>query len=407
MNKLMVRLAAAIACVATSAANAAIPATAPTAAADAYALAAAAITSDSPASSNMTYPNYPPFGEDWDYLAKQSWEENAPARELARQARALNEAHWPTGTGSNYLNPLRNLANIVGDAALYAQLNLGQHADSVECIRDLVHLAELLRNQPKEQGALVRMLVADGIDALAMDRLLIIASGVELTPDSSDAVDLQVDTARQLISELLKQRDPAAEVGDIIAVETKGKRPGVGPDKVSWDRVLEVAKRTDSERTLAAMSLACHLYQLKNQHWPNSLADLVPEYLPSAPVDPWGNGHQMFGYVLIKSGLTNGADRPLVYCRCNGRDGLFFRTDAPQYGFYVGDGSDQPTRNQKQGGEFRDVVRWSPPAEKPAGPTTQPIAAHPSIIPRQFDNTRQFRHNCSSHGLVRRDRADR
>ena len=30
------------------------------------------------------------------------------------------------------------------------------------------------------------------------------------------------------------------------------------------------------------------------------------------PKDPWGDGKQNFGYVVIKGGLPNGSDRPLV-----------------------------------------------------------------------------------------------
>jgi hypothetical protein len=76
--------------------------------------------------------------------------------------------------------------------------------------------------------------------------------------------------------------------------------------------------------------------------------------------DRWGDGTQPLGYVLVRGGLPDGGDRPLVYSRCRSKDGLMYRTDAPQYGFYTLDGSDRPSSEQKQAGQFRDVARWVP-----------------------------------------------
>jgi hypothetical protein len=120
------------------------------------------------------------------------------------------------------------------------------------------------------------------------------------------------------------------------------------------------------------MSLACHLYRFDNGAWPRTLADLH-SYLPRMPIDPWGDGKQTLGYALIKGGLPDGADRPLVYSRCWLNDGLFFRIDGPEYSFYSYDGSDLPAREQKRGGQFRDVASWVPPAGSHPFPATQPL----------------------------------
>jgi hypothetical protein len=91
------------------------------------------------------------------------------------------------------------------------------------------------------------------------------------------------------------------------------------------------------------------------------------------PIDPWGDGKQTFGYVLIKGGLPDGSDRPLAYDRCNSADGMFFRVDQPEYGFYNGDGSNLPPAQQKHGGQFWDVASWVPAAKVPGAPTTRPL----------------------------------
>lgn len=208
-------------------------------------------------------------------------------------------------------------------------------------------------------------MVAEGVranvTANAMYRLKVIASSVDLSDDPRDARALQVKTAKQLIARLLDQPDPAK----LVAAAAE---PGDTPDMLEHSR--ETFRRVNAERTFAAMSLACHLYRRDHQQWPAKLADFVPAYLPRAPIDPWGDGTQPFGYALLPAGLPDGSPRPVVYDRCLSRDGLFARTDAPQYGFYQSDGSTNATSKQLQGGQTRDVASWHPPAGAPAPSAT-------------------------------------
>ena len=218
-----------------------------------------------------------------------------------------------------------------------------------------MHLAELLRNQPGE--TLVRLLVAVGIDALDMNRLMVMTSGATITEDASDTHDLPLSTARDWIARLLDHPAAQAEFDQVMRGEPAGSatNPILKP---SLDRIRDTIRRVHSERDMTAMSLAAHIYLFEHERWPGSLEELASE-LPRVPIDPWGDGKQTLGYVLIKGGLPDGADRPLVYSRCRSKDGLFFRTDDPEYSFYVSDGSKLPAAQQKQGGQFRDVARWA------------------------------------------------
>jgi hypothetical protein len=137
-------------------------------------------------------------------------------------------------------------------------------------------------------------------------------------------------------------------------------------------RAIETFNRGNTERAFAAMSLAARLFYVENNRWPASADELAPRYIPEIPIDPWGNGTQRLGYVLLKAALPDGADRPMVYSRSESRDGLLVRFDQPLYSFYTGDGSSAPRKDQKQGGQFRDLSRWVPDSSKPA-PTTQPL----------------------------------
>src|SRR5690349_17501322 len=77
----------------------------------------------SPAASSLVYPGYPPYPAEWKTMEKASYDFNAPARALVRQARSMNKADWPAPPPPggkldvSYLNGCRALANEVGDAA--------------------------------------------------------------------------------------------------------------------------------------------------------------------------------------------------------------------------------------------------------------------------------------------------
>jgi hypothetical protein len=81
-------------------------------------------------------------------------------------------------TALPHLNRARHLANTVGDAALYAHLN-GDDATALETIRDVRYLSRAVSEEP----FLVSHLVCVGIDALALARLQIIASGLQIAPE--------------------------------------------------------------------------------------------------------------------------------------------------------------------------------------------------------------------------------
>jgi len=335
-----------------------------------------------PSSSNDVFRGYPPYPANWQRMEKEDFAATAEARVLAHQARAIAQANWPPLdvkiAGGSYLNHCRALANDLADAAAF-QHDQGDDAAAVETLRDLWHLADLVENQSDKK--FINLLVSLGIRSLGAVRYEVVASNVELTKDPGDGKDLQVNLARELIAQLLKHQGGKAEVDEFLrADEPDFSGLVTHPDGSKTDmkakdwveRAGETGNRVYAECDMAAMSLACHLYRFDIGHWPKSLDDLHAD-LPSLPIDPWGDGKQTLGYVLIKGGLPDGSDRPLVYSRCRMKDGLFVRTDQPTYGFYTGDGSDRPAAQQKQGGQFRDVASWVPPEGYHPAATTQSL----------------------------------
>jgi hypothetical protein len=323
-----------------------------------------------PSASNLNYREYPPYPPEWINMEKVDFAANAQARALAHQARTIEQASWPKrgqqGANVSYLNNCRALSNELADAALY-QSTGHDDAAAVETLLDQWHLVELLENQPDK--TLVRFLVSIGIRAQCCVRLEIVTSGAKLTNNPDDGKDLQTKVARQLIAELLAREDAKTEV-NVVLHEEGGAANNIIIKPV-LDRIIETDSRVNTERDLAAMSMACHLYRFDKGSWPTS-PDELKDYLPGLPIDPWGNGKQTLGYVLIEKGLPDGSDRPLVYSRCGMKDGLFFRVDEPKYSYYTGDGSKRPAALQKQGGQFRDVADWMPAKDHPSA-TTQPL----------------------------------
>jgi hypothetical protein len=316
----------------------------------------------SPAASPLSYDDYPPYPPEWHRLEDASYAFNAPARALVREARSRTIANWPVlhleggKLDMSYLNGCRNLANEVGDAALYQHLH-GDDAAAIESVRDMMHLADLLDGPTNT--AIIQPLVALGARMVAANRLEVITSDVALTNDAADAKKLQISTVKELIRRLFDDKDPEPRYADLLRSEAVNGQL-ITKDR---DRVLVQLRRGQMEYNLASMSLACHLFRFDKGRWAASLEELTT-YLPAPPRDAWGP----MGYALVQRQPRN-AERPLIYSHCNSKDGLFYSTSEPQFSWDPGLGAGD---NRKQGGQFRDVTLWAPAHPDPA-PTTQPL----------------------------------
>lgn len=321
---------------------------------DLYVGAAALVVAESPSASSFEFPGYPPMGDDWQRLAAAAWRDNADARDMAREANAAATIGWPAGENWMYLNQCRAVANELADAAQYRGL-AGDLPAALGFLNDLLDLGDRLRAPPLDMRVLLHGLVAAGIDAMATNRTMILA------PELAAAKDVPAEDVKKLIGRLLESPDPAAAL-EAARADPQTK---IEPLRTTFSRGL-------AERRMAAMSLACQLYRRDKGSWPAKADDLVPAYLPAVPLDP-ADGKSPLGYVLVARGLPDGGDRPLVYSREESPGGLAYRTDEPQYGFYVDDGSNNAARNRVKAGQFRDVARWAP--AKPPVPGNQPALA--------------------------------
>jgi hypothetical protein len=73
-------------------------------------------------------------------------------------------------------------------------------------------------------------------------------------------------------------------------------------------RLYVTEYRSMADRRMTAVVLACQLYAADHAgRYPKALAELVPEYLPAVPTDPFDSGHAPLGYRFDAGG------RPFVY----------------------------------------------------------------------------------------------
>lgn len=174
-------------------------------AAPVYVRAANAVTStvESPSISAEQFDGRLPYQPQWMEMARKAIEANGQAIGLARDARTRPDADWgiqiaspPMLTRQPWLASQRRLANLMADGALYEHF-AGDDARAFADARGILHQGRALEQSP----FVVSWLVGHGIQAMAFDRLEIMAGG--LTIADADAHAVRPAETHTLIAELL------------------------------------------------------------------------------------------------------------------------------------------------------------------------------------------------------------
>ncbi len=122
---------------------------------------------------------------------------------------------------------------------------------------------------------------------------------------------------------------------------------------------LERHFRCLAERRATAISLACQLYRHDYRRWPERLEQLVPNYLPALPPDPFRHDNQTFGYVTRKTNLPGGQDRSMIYFDAGPDVGP---PDEPSYAWQVDQRNSAPRLEVIR--QYRDLSRFATPPSK-------------------------------------------
>lgn len=321
---------------------------------------------DSPRSSSLSYAPYPPYSKEWWDMAWDSEQQNTEQFRLLRKARLLMESNGgqagfatpdmsPTSIKAilQAMNPCRNLANIVADAALFSHLNRND-TEAIARTLDLFNLAGSIR----QCHTMITQLVGIGIEALGASNIHIIAPDLSLDPASAGSTRAET---KQLIgwllnetpgkqaweesiaSELKSSEHPSAELGadrkliasdpaivdqdiDILKKACQFTNYSQSLSQLSqcnWptgfvgktmDRLFETAFRVMADRRMAVVNLAIQLYRADHKGaFPKTLDELVPDYLPTIPTDPYSSTNAPISYEILPHGWPDGKDRPVLF----------------------------------------------------------------------------------------------
>ncbi len=168
-----------------------------------------------PSASNLSYAGYPPYPTIWHQMADQAVAADGPALALARQARAFDRTDWGNaGFQLNYLSPARNLANLLADGALAAHFH-NDDAEAYERIFDLLHLADCVQ----KRGLLIGRLVDIGIEALAFDRIDVMAIDLHLKGQARASVGVNRADVMNLIRRLLDDSQEIQRTHETLLAE--------------------------------------------------------------------------------------------------------------------------------------------------------------------------------------------
>jgi hypothetical protein len=253
----------------------------------------------SPRSSNFNFPNYPPFGVQWEQMADAAVKSNLMPLILARQARQFDRAVWnplpPSPLFMNlqlpYLNDQRSLANLLGDAAQLAHQR-GDDAEAIERMRDILHQADSLDDN---NFTLINRLVSIGIQSLATSELQLIAAdhlAIENVqfPNALPTVHPIIPVRRQVIVDLIHQ------LLDEKISQTAEHRAILGERMLSLDAILWLADQAPLLRPMFKLETARHLAvvdielrAISQPNWPKTLAICAtapPPLTPKWPAKP-------------------------------------------------------------------------------------------------------------------------
>jgi hypothetical protein len=120
------------------------------------------------------------------------------------------------------------------------------------------------------------------------------------------------------------------------------------------DAVSDRQFRALAERRATAVILAWELYRAKHGKWPEKLDQLVPDYLPAVPRDPFQGDGRAIGYLIDK--VAGSPHRPMIFFDPGGRD---LGVPATQMSNWNSARSRSDSRSARQ---YRDLTRFVPPA---------------------------------------------
>lgn len=320
-----------------------------------------------PTNSNELFPEDNPFNDKWMKMAEASETVNAKAYELAHHAAGLKQSaynfpyhKYPSISKVMYddYNSMKALSNALHDSAIYHHQR-DDHALAIERAADLLQVGRSMGTEPMVVSASIAMSIYKD----AFKTILTVAPSISESQDPKTRLN-----AERLLASLLDEKTMSEYVDnstkgewlmmvgyaqDIYSINPiykplakaaeihfyrQMRRQQRGYNLDNWKQAyyelsmarasippsLEILKSIDyynwydrhiqclAESRIAAISVAWRLYRLDhNDQIPQTLDQLVPQYLPVVPLDPYKNQPIVYLPHQYKT-PDNSADRPLL-----------------------------------------------------------------------------------------------
>jgi len=227
---------------------------------------------------------------------------------------------------------LRELARAFLAEGQLAEIN-GRPADAVPSYLDLFRLG-----QAGTRGGLgVHCLVGQAIEDMGLDAWIGLRK--MLTPQQCREL---IDTLQKLDADREPLEDVLArdQLWDRIAYDWKEQLMRrlsmiTGTNSDSLPMLLQSANRHQARLRLLICGLALRVYSVENGNPPEKLADLVPDYLPAVPQDPYSGEPLVYRreaakYVLYSVGPDGQDDGGKPWDQANWSGGDFLLDEPPQ-----------------------------------------------------------------------------
>jgi hypothetical protein len=206
------------------------------------------------------------------------------------------------------------------------------------------------------------------VRAMQSERMILLDSIASITASNPLLKPMfQLDQLRTITSTerlILASSEPTAARAQAVLAAQLAATAGApihiasilsSPSFPGLNRVIQTNMRIRMDRKLTAAALAARLYRHDHGHWPQSLVQLVPDYLPAVPLDVMSKDDAPVQFLLIPGGLPDGSPRPVVYSVGeDGRDDTVLGAlppPEPQFGW-----------SSATSDQYRDLTRWLPAA---------------------------------------------
>ncbi|MEZ0265152.1 MAG: hypothetical protein ACAI43_10530 [Phycisphaerae bacterium] len=233
----------------------------------------AVVDGASPRLSNLEYTAYPPYGPKWRTLAEKSEAAHGQVFALARKARAFPLARLfdTVDLSLDWRDPgyyrARGVVQVLVDGAQIAETK-GNHVEAVERLRDAMHVARALRQDPFMGG----QYSTGGVEEIVCHGAFVVGPGLDLRAAGSNGPATRA-AVHGLIADLLDQQPAVDAMAAALATDrlfaTTLTREGGGPRRV-------LAPMREGQLLRANEMFASAIAAVRQPDWPAARTALVP-----------------------------------------------------------------------------------------------------------------------------------